>query len=143
MTAREAVVRQTIESHLADWDSAYMQGDAYGYLGHCVPDETGQYDRNLQFYHSFMNMSEVLESKTTIQEFTLEASEVRVTIQVDQKLIMRYQSTVRLKSIVSWLSRLVFVSCEVRRLVWLETPEGWLCKSDDTVSSRVRVRRKS
>jgi len=139
--AREVIVRETIESHLAGWDAAYIQGDAYGYLGHRVPDETGEYDRNLQFYLSFMNMTEVLESKTIIQEFALEAAEARVTIRVDEKLVIRFHNVVRFKSFVSWLARFVFVSYEIRRLVWLETLEGWLCKSDDTVSSRVRVRR--
>ena len=139
--AREVVVRQTIENHLAGWDAAYIQGDAYGYLGHRVPDETGEYDRNLRFYLSFMNMTEVLESKTIIQEFALEAAEARVTIRVDEKLVIRFHNVVRFKSFVTWLARFVFVSYEIRRLVWLETSEGWLCKSDDTVSSRVRVRR--
>lgn len=139
--AREVIVRETIESHLAGWDAAYIQGDAYGYLGHRVPDETGEYDRNLRFYLSFMNMTEVLESKTIIQEFALEAAEARVTIRVDEKLVIRFHNVVRFKSFVSWLARFVFVSYEIRRLVWLETLEGWLCKSDDTVSSRVRVRR--
>jgi len=139
--AREVIVRETIESHLAGWDAAYIQGDAYGYLGHRVPDETGEYDRNLRFYLSFMNMTEVLESKTIIQEFALEAAEARVTIRVDEKLVIRFHNVVRFKSFVSWLARFVFVSYEIRRLVWLETSEGWLCKSDDTVSSRVRVRR--
>jgi|GEM_PF-3058011 len=139
--AREVIVRETIESHLAGWDAAYIQGDAYGYLGHRVPDETGEYDRNLRFYLSFMNMTEVLESKTIIQEFALEAAEARVTIRVDEKLVIRFHNVVRFKSFVTWLARFVFVSYEIRRLVWLETSEGWLCKSDDTVSSRVRVRR--
>jgi len=139
--AREVIVRETIESHLAGWDAAYIQGDAYGYLGHRVPDETGEYDRNLRFYLSFMNMTEVLESKTIIQEFALEAAEARVTIRVDEKLVIRFHNVVRFKSFVTWLARFVFVSYEIRRLVWLETLEGWLCKSDDTVSSRVRVRR--
>ena len=143
MMAREAAVRQTIESHLADWDAASLQGDAYGFLGHCVPDETGEYERTLQFYRSFMTMSEVLESKTIIQKFALEASQVRVMIQVDQKLVMRFHNPVRLKSFARWLERFVFVSREVRRLVWHETPEGWLCQSDETVSNRVRVRRGS
>ena len=142
MMSREATIRQTIESHLADWDTASVRGDAYGYLGHCVPDETGEYNRNLEFYHSFMSMSEVLESVSIIQEFTLEASRAVTMIQFDEKVLIRYQYPARWKSLLGWLERLVFVARYVRRLVWIETPEGWLCQSDNTISTRVRVRRR-
>ena len=141
----EAIIRQTIESHLADWDHAYAEKDAYGYLGHCTPDVTGELEQALLFYRQLMPFCEVLESHSTVRKFTVEDKQAVVTIQVDQKLVIKEPvATLPLfnKFVIGCLARLVFVSREVRHLIWVDTPVGWLCKSDNRVSNRLRVRRK-
>jgi len=141
----EATVRQTIEDHLADWDKAYTEKDPYGYLGHCTPDDTGEQERVFLFYRQLMPLCDALESSSIIQKFVLEGNQAKVTIQVDQKMVMKKPESSFPpfhKFVIGCMARFIFVSREIRQLIWVNTPEGWLCKADDTVSNRVRLRRK-
>ena len=139
------VVQQIIEKHLSDWDNAYAEKDAHGYLGHCTPDDTGEQERVFLFYRKLLPFCDTLESKSIIRGFAFDGSQAKVTVQVDQEMVFKKPDAslpAFNKFLLGSLASFVYVSHEIRHLVWVETSEGWLCKSDKVVFDKHRVRRK-
>lgn len=138
----EETARQTIEKKIADWDLAYTQKDIYGYLGHCIPESAESEQRCLQAWANIMSNSEMLDSKSVVRKFILEGNQAKVVTHVKQMMVViQPQGPIR-KILFGWLTRFVFVNNDIRHSTWVKTAEGWLCQSDETVSTKVRVQRK-
>lgn len=141
----EQFVRRTIEQMIADWDTAFADGNPDGMTGHFVPEEPRRVEKCRQAWANVMEWTEDAKAHSTIQEFCFHGE--KATVVAEQKrsfCFSRPPSTFALAGwvLLGWFSRFVFVEREVSRSEWRKTPEGWLCEADKRLSYRVRIRRR-
>ena len=141
----EQSVRQLIEQMLTDWDNAFVQQNAQGILGHCVPRTRQQEEALYNGWKLFMFWIEDATAQTTLKQFHFNGTQATVVVEQQRSFCFRrpQPSYAPLgRALVGLASKFVIVERDIKRTEWNQTQEGWLCQSEKKLSYLLRIRRR-
>ena len=138
----EQSVRAVIERMIGDWDAAYTEGNAYGMVGHGVPEATAV-ENNRRKWASVMDWTEERTAHSTIRELCLGEGRATVVVERHSQFCFRRPLPTYLplgRAFLGFCARFVFTDREVSRSTWVNTRVGWLGYDWQRLSYRCRVR---
>ena len=127
---------------IADWDSAFSEGNAHGILGHLAPQDRRHEDENYRLWSIGMYWTEDRTSESTIKQFQLDGDRAFMVLEQNRRTCFRrplpiYRPLCRL--LLGLFSNFVIIEREVKRTEWVKSGEGWLCRSQERLTYRTRL----
>ena len=138
----EQSARPHIEQMIADWDSAFVQGNTHGIRGHLAPQDRREEENFRQWAVGF-DWTEDRVSESAIRQFEMDGFRAFVVIEQNRRICYRrplptYAPLGRL--LLNLFSKFVVIERQVIRTEWAKSSEGWLCHSELTLRYRTQLR---